>query len=81
MDLKIQIQLAVEAGKVNRPGYEDRTWEDEYKYHIGMVSNPLPFGQFRLKFDRLNRMFEADPDSKNRSYDRPIMELCNQLGY
>ncbi len=58
-----------------------RTERGRMSTNIGMVSNPLPFGQFRLKFDRLNRMFEADPDSKNRSYDRPIMELCNQLGY
>lgn len=81
MDAQLQISLAKKAGKVNRKGYEGRTWQDEYEYHLGMVSNPLPFEMFRMKFNRLNNMFEADPDGRNKAYDRPIMEICNALGY
>jgi hypothetical protein len=81
MDWTLQRTLSQKAGKVNQKGYENRTWEQEYDYHLGMVDNPLPFESFRLKFTRLNNMFEADPDGKNPHYDRPIMEICNQLGY
>lgn len=81
MEAKVQFQLAEKAGNVNRVGYEGRTWLSEYEYHVGMVSNPLPFEQFRLKFNRLNQMFESDPDAKNPNFDRPIMVLCNELGY
>lgn len=81
MDTKVQIQLAKEAGMVNQEGYEGHSWLDEYKYHLSMVSNPLPFGIFKLKFIRLNQMFLNDPDGKNKAYDKPILEICNQLGY
>lgn len=81
MDTNVQIQLATEAGAVNRPGYENRTWLQEYKYHLGMVTNPIPFELFKLKFNRLNSMFECDPEGIIKAYDKPIMALCNELGY
>jgi hypothetical protein len=81
MDTNLQIQLAKEAGQVNRSGYEGRSWEQEYKYHLGMVKDPLPFELFKLKFNRLNTMFENDPEGLKKAYDRPIMVLCNELGY
>lgn len=81
METQIQLQLAEEAGNVNRKGYEGRTWLQEYKYHLGMVGNSaLPFERFKLKFNILNNMFEADPDGKNSNYDKPIMQICNTLG-
>lgn len=81
MDTNIQLQLATEAGDVNRKNYEGRTWLDEYKYHLGMVDEPLPFESFKLKFTTLNNMFDADPEGKNPRFDKDIMRLCNQLGY
>jgi hypothetical protein len=81
MDANLQIKLAKEAGMVNRTGYEGRSWEQEYKYHLGMVENPHPFELFKLKFNRLNDMFESDPEGKNKAYDKPILNLCNALGY
>jgi len=81
MDANIQIQLAKKAGKIIHKNYKNKTWLEEYEYHLGMVNEPFPFGMFRLKFGRLNQMFDSDPEGKNSSYDKPIMELCNQLGY
>ena len=81
MDTQIQLQLAKEAGKVDQKGFENSTWLDEYKYHLGMVRNPLPFGLFRLKFRRFNGMLEKDPDGKNRAFDKPLQDLGNELGY
>lgn len=81
MDTKLQLQLAKEAGKVTHKNYKGKTWLNEYKYHLGMVEKPFPFEKFRMKFNSLNRMFDADPEGKNRSYDKPIQQLCNELGY
>ena len=40
-----------------------------------------PFYQFKMKFEILDRLFEADPEGENRSLDRSITRLCNELGY
>ena len=77
----IQLSLAKKAGKINLPSASFDTWLEEYEYHLGMISNPFPFGVFKAKFTRLSQMFEADPDGKNSAYDKPIQNLCNQLGY
>ncbi|MFA5366636.1 MAG: hypothetical protein WC333_02030 [Dehalococcoidia bacterium] len=81
MDTNFQLKLAKEAGKITLKSATYDTWEEEYKYHVGMVQNPFPFGVFKLKLESLDRMFNADPDGKNPAYDKPIQKLCNELGY
>ena len=81
MDTTIQLGLAKKAGNVNHRNYQGRTWLDEYEYHLGMVRDPLPFELFRTKFNLLNGYFDSDPDGKLTSLDKPIQNLCNQLGY
>ena len=78
MDTKIQLQLAKEAGIRQSTG---DSWLEEYKYHLGMVHNPFPFGLFKAKALRLDGLFASDPEAKNRSIDRTITNLCNELGY
>ena len=81
MNKKTQLQLAKNAGKINLNSASYDTWLEEYEYHLGMVDSPLLFGVFKHKFEQLNQMFDADPDEKITAYDKPIMNLCNQLGY
>jgi len=81
MNTSLQLKLAEEAGKITLKSASYETWMEEYKYHLSMVINPLPFGLFRIKVEKLDRMFNADPEGKISAYDRPIQELCNQLGY
>lgn len=81
MNSKTQLQLAKEAGEITLPSATFRTWAEEYKHHLGMVKEPLLFFQFKIKFEILDRLFEADPEGENRSLDRSITRLCNELGY
>lgn len=69
MDTDLQRTLASQAGMA-----------DEYDHHLGMVENPLPFSLWRLKTQTLNSYLNRDPDGKNRSLDRPINNLCQELG-
>jgi len=80
---EFQINLAKQAGKVpndlTSKTYEN--WDEEYEYHINTVKKPLGFALFKSKFIRLSQLFDSDPNGANRSLDRVICDLCNELGY
>ena len=78
MNIKLQIQLSKEAGYCTET---KQSWEKEYKYHLGMVENPLPFEQFKIKANLLSSYLKSDPDGKNSSIDKEIDRLCRELGY
>lgn len=80
MDSKLQIQLAKEAGKYDHPNYKGETWVNLYKNHLGMVTEPLPFGKFKMKFVELNSILDKDPEGKIRRYDSVIQRLSIELG-
>lgn len=73
----LQLRLAEEAGDAG----DGETWLDRYKYHLGMVDNPLPFERFKLKCGLLNQYLEADPDGHSDAIDRKIQRLSVELGY
>jgi hypothetical protein len=77
MDTQFQLCLAQEAGELE-PG---RSWLDEYKYHLGMVENPLPFGKFKMMHNLLDCILTDDPDGNKPAWDRHVNELCRALGY
>lgn len=56
---------------------------DDYEYHLGMVNNPLPYQQWKLKFNTLNAI-QARPDYYDNISQTIIdreTKLCNELGY
>ena len=60
---------------------------DDYKYHLGMIYPPLPYQQWKLKFDKLNHI-QATPGylegENNPTLDRLSKQadrLCAELGY
>jgi hypothetical protein len=56
---------------------------DDYEYHLGMFSDPLPYQQWKLKFISLNRI-QARPDyfdNMSQSLINKETALCNALGY
>ena len=56
---------------------------DDYEYHLGMVDNPLPYQQWKLKFNALNAI-QARPDYYDNISQSLIdreTKLCNELGY
>ena len=81
MDTQTQLQLAKEAGRITLPMATYQTWLQEYKYHLGMVQRPLPFFQFKMKFETLDGMFTKDPEGQDPLLDGSIQRLCNELGY
>ena len=84
MDWKLNLHLAKAAGKTeekNGGEIEVVDWLHEYNYHLGAVENPFPFELFRTKYRLLNRYFAQDPKAKDRTLDRDIYRLCNELGY
>ena len=78
MDWKLQRELSEEAGTNEDTG---ETWADMYDYHLGTVKKPLPFGQFRMKVNTLNKILSLDPEGKQMNLDEPINTLCRELGY
>ncbi len=77
MNAELQRQLAAKAGDSKTDG----PWSELYDHHLGMVETPLPFGQFRLKYNVLTNLLTSDPDGKRPSLDRQIMSLSLQLGF
>ena len=57
---------------------------EEYEYHLGSFPEPLPYQQWKLKYDLLNKL-QAREDYKegipNDSLDRQVNALCAELGY
>ena len=72
MDVKVQLELAKEAG--------EEALKD-YKYHISMVQEPLPFGQFHFRKKVLDRLLEQDPNGEMPELNERIDEICRELGY
>lgn len=76
-----EFELAKAAGEITLNSKSFNTWLEEYDYHVKMVDYPVSFSLFKKKFILLDAMFNADPDGKNPSFDKPIMDICNILGY
>lgn len=58
---------------------------DEYLYHLSMKEKPLPYGQWKMKYNEL-KTIQAREDYKNGdplpgNMERRSIDLCNQLGY
>jgi len=78
--LNFNLKLAKEAGNdANGDSYEE-----SYKYHLGMIDPPLPFNLWKIKFDLLTRI-QAIPESDPRYFADSTMkkelQLCSELGY
>jgi len=56
---------------------------DEYLYHLSMFLEPLPFGVWRRKYNRLIAI-QARADYRSGApcpYENEANQLCIQLGY
>lgn len=57
---------------------------DDYDYHLKMVYPPLPYGRWKLKFERLTRI-QADPryptGEEMGGLEVVADKLCTELGY
>lgn len=78
-----QLRLAQNAGtvpdEISSKTFD--TWLEEYEHHVNTVNKPLGFTLFKSKFIKLSQLFDSDPNGVNSALDRPIMNLCNELGY
>ncbi len=78
MDINLQIQLAKEAG-FDKEG--EQSWEKAYKDYLGMVENPLPFGQFKVKTSLFDSLMKIDPLKTTKETENKINSLAIELGF
>lgn len=70
--------------KAGKSPIRGASYAEEYEYHLGMFSNPLPFQAWKLKYDSLERLQAIPEDSPRYLSDETFKrekELCNALGY
>lgn len=63
---------------------DGQSYFDAYIYHLGMMTNPLPFRRWKMKYDSLVHL-QSIPDNDPRYYAESTIKreqaLCNELGY
>ena len=78
MYIEFQLQLAREEGYDKE---NEQSWEKVYKDYLGMVKDPLPFGQFRTKVSLFDSLMKTEPLKTDSDTEKKIMDLAIELGY
>lgn len=55
--------------------------KEQWQAHKEAVEEPLSFEVFERKYRLLMVMLARDPNGNDRSLDKRIKELCEQMGY